>query len=137
MYAGTPGVKMVVRGAAGEAWKVMEGEPRPGSPLSIVNDVAMNGGEDRAVTSAESASAGSKRPRSQSPTDGPNVKHARVSLCLAPPVNATAQEILSKHENDRVPGAGDVFLTDGWRDRWCRCSSVRVSLMSFVYIGSC
>lgn len=50
--------------------------------------------------------------------------------CLAPPINAKAQRILNRiastvdHANDQIYGQGDIFLTDGWRQRWCRCPQV-------------
>ncbi len=99
---------------------------------------------------------GEKRGRSPSPQeDGPQTKRARASpsaehsnpslkeestasqsqhKCLAPPLNEAAQRILSvKHSSDANPdleGAGDVFLTEGFRERWCRCPTVSTSANS-------
>jgi len=55
--------------------------------------------------------------------------------CLAPPISHSAQRILnqlaaqSKEEHGATPemdiiSDGDIFLTEGWRERWCKCSKV-------------
>ena len=59
-----------------------------------------------------------------------------IMPCLAPPINSAAQQVLSRL-HDRVSlgpvpgeaasglfGEGDIFLTEGWRERWCRCPKV-------------
>lgn len=66
--------------------------------------------------------------------------------CLAPPVNLDAQRVLDdlekldiKSEQDLKPGRsrralGDVFLSDGWRERWCRCETCDPPLLSHPYL---
>jgi E3 ubiquitin-protein ligase UBR7 len=51
-------------------------------------------------------------------------------VCLAPPANPVAEKIFQ----DASLGAGDVFLTEGWRERWCRCDSCIPSLESRPYL---
>ncbi|EIW75928.1 hypothetical protein CONPUDRAFT_146999 [Coniophora puteana RWD-64-598 SS2] len=113
-------------------------------------------------TSEAASPPDAKRARLSSPDhdgpdrepDGPDVK-----VCLAPSPNMLAQEIL-----DRVPplaevksaeakderrqpqqpppprgsthplSAGDVFLTEGWRERWCRCPECLSSLSAHPYL---
>lgn len=66
--------------------------------------------------------------------------------CLAPPINLEAQQVLDdlekldiKNEDGQKPGPGrtrramgDVFLSEGWRDRWCRCETVRTLLCILI-----
>lgn len=89
---------------------------------------------------SSTANAGTKRPRSPSRSSDPHAPESkrargdepsaaaaagpsRPVLCLAPPVNPIAEKIY-QNMNDTSLAAGDVFLTDGWRERWCRCDSV-------------
>lgn len=124
--AGTPGAMMVIRDDPGASWKVL-GDT---SALQCDNPVDASDG-------TASTSAGTKRPHSPSDTDAPKAKRTRASPepanslgpCLAPPLNTTAHKIFtSRAANDLSFGAGDVFLTEGWRDRWCRCHSVGLIL---------
>lgn len=51
------------------------------------------------------------------------------SSCLAPPIQPKAQhvlELISSEPPNYDLGAGDLFLTDSWRSRWCRCDTVSV-----------
>lgn len=118
-YAGTPGVLMVVRDAEDKPWMVIDGE------VSVV-DVT---GEEIDVAGDEPDSE-SRRKRSRSPNgDEPDAKRAKVdgSACLAPPVNPAAQDVFKRlTQEDRQLGSGDLFFTEGFRERWCRCPSVRV-----------
>lgn len=46
--------------------------------------------------------------------------------CLAPNPSQEIRSLLERVEQgDYELSAGDVFLTDDFRDRWCKCSSVR------------
>ncbi|EIN04624.1 hypothetical protein PUNSTDRAFT_128198 [Punctularia strigosozonata HHB-11173 SS5] len=74
------------------------------------------------------------------------------STCLAPPPNPAAQRIFERlrpgatghtdssttaaqePEPDASLGTGDVFLTEGWRERWCRCASCLPSLAAHPYL---
>ena len=148
--AGTPGVLMVVRSSADEPWCVIgrseSGENAP--PVDVVAEEAKteNGASDSAAT-------GEKRGRSASVAEGPDAKRVRVSpegdekgvaLCLAPRANSQVQHLLdrldaSKSQDTTLDGdktspvylgAGDVFFTEGWRNRWCSCMRVGIC---FVY----
>lgn len=123
-YAGTKGVIMVVRDGERDAWQRLEGETPEasqgsagGSPLDVVDPQA----------------GVIKRPRScsSSQDDGPEAKRPRTSAsspCLAPAVNPIAQAIFENRasgaEDSSPNGAGDIFLTEGFRERWCRCERV-------------
>jgi E3 ubiquitin-protein ligase UBR7 len=114
-YAGTPGVMIVFREEENQPWKVLDGEE---SVVVIMDEKA-------------DAETGSKR--SRSPTrDEPDAKRTRVhselgAVCLAPRLNLAAQTVFnSLEQNDQRFGTGDLFLTDGFRARWCRCPSVSI-----------
>lgn len=129
-WAGTDGTMMVVRDNPSDPWKVLthscETEDSKVADLDVVDD--------------GSASSGGKRPRAYSPTSAPDPKRLRSSpspssSCLAPPPNPIAQKIFSLRDSpvyDMSLGAGDVFLTDGWRERWCRCNSVRLRSLMMI-----
>ncbi|KIJ42428.1 hypothetical protein M422DRAFT_48265 [Sphaerobolus stellatus SS14] len=54
---------------------------------------------------------------------------ATSKTCLAPPLNLKVQKIfdtLASKDTDsekqpEIIGEGEIFLTDGWHERWCRC----------------
>ena len=49
-----------------------------------------------------------------------------ASHCLAPKPSEGIQPLFQRVEKgDYELFAGDLFLTDDFRDRWCKCSSVR------------
>lgn len=130
-YAGTPGVLMVTRDEP-DGWKV------------IGEDGACEEQEVDIDTKPEaSTNAGVKRARSLSPSkptfEKPDAKRLRASPssnsaprpCLAPSRNPIAPQIYASLTNgDASLGAGDIFLTDGWRNRWCQCNSVRAFLLT-------
>lgn len=134
-YAGTPGVMMVVRDDPSANWK-------------IIGDTSASQGNNPVDPSdvAVATNAGTKRPRSPSTTtdnNSPETKRARASSgpaassapCLAPPPNMTSDKIFtSRAANDVSLGSGDIFLTEGWRDRWCHCDSCRPSLQSRPFL---
>lgn len=146
--AGTSGALMVVRSSETEPWRVV-GLPEPGAADSAVVDVVTVDAqaEDAGASTSSSASvAGEKRERSASVGEGPEAKRVRVSpegspenkggglSCSAPqadPRVTTLLEKLDSMDSDKTEeaslaylGAGDVFLTEGWRDRWCSCTQV-------------
>lgn len=142
---------MVVRSTPQDPWRVIGQAENEESRVNVEVEVEVEAKGEPATTST-----GEKRGRSPSPLeDGPQIKRARASpsaevngeqtdaslkeeestaaqsKCLAPPLNEAAQRVLSlKLSSDATPdleGAGDVFLTEGFRDRWCRCPTVSTS----------
>lgn len=114
-WAGTPGIMMVVRDSPEQPWRRLVGE----SEKIIDEDMA-------AIDDAPGI--GTKRPLSRGSDSCPQPKRARGStseVCLAPPANSIAQGMLASlsAEKSSSLGTGDLFLMDGFRDRWCRCSS--------------
>ncbi|TDL20271.1 hypothetical protein BD410DRAFT_791045 [Rickenella mellea] len=121
-WAGTKGALMVTRNKDHRPWKILDGETEFAEDLDVT--------------------VGSKRQGSSAEADGlPQAKKARVesfdssisgySVCLAPPIQPQAQEILSLVQSsppNYTLGAGDVFFTEGWRERWCRCSSCQTAM---------
>ncbi len=134
--AGTHDALMVVRSSRSEAepWTII-GKDAANETAPVDADTAdVKENEDTQVPAA-----GEKRERSGSVVEEPQAKRARVSEaspCLTPPQDQgvkklldfldapSTDEVVKGEDTDRCYGAGDVFLTDGWRDRWCRCNNV-------------
>lgn len=135
--AGTPGVLMVVRDASEQPWRVI------GKEENIQDSVTVDVAEEAKPPEAD---VGGKRARSPEDTEIPTAKRPRVSTdpprfppCLAPSENPIAQKVVSSTSEQTTNGdadqsattsepssvGGDVFLTEGWRERWCQCQSVR------------
>jgi len=125
-WAGTPGILMVTRDDASGPWKRIGGN-NDDQPINVVLEV----------------DAGTKRPLSPS-AETPEAKRARASdlgagpsntpRCLAPPPNPTAQKILAERVSSGALGTGDIFLTEGFQTRWCRCDSCLPSLQANPYL---
>ncbi|KAG6890333.1 hypothetical protein C0992_002316 [Termitomyces sp. T32_za158] len=125
-WAGTPGITMVVRDTPAEPWRRLLDKPPPTEdpdPISITN-----------TNTADEPTVGSKRPLSPSNADCSDAKRLRGSFqvpipsntyCLAPDSNIMAQKIYQQLDAPKTAslGTGDLFLSGGFRDRWCRCSS--------------
>jgi E3 ubiquitin-protein ligase UBR7 len=140
-YAGTQGVIMVVRDSEDSPWRKLGG-----NPLCVDAPTTM---EDDLLDIDDSlAGPGQKRSRSHSfHSEAPERKKQHIlpessSPCLAPAPNLIAQAIFqgSQQPSDTkvALGEGDVFLTDGWRGRWCRCSRVSfpyARFLTFPFIG--
>ncbi|KAM5537097.1 hypothetical protein V8D89_009243 [Ganoderma adspersum] len=150
--AGTPGALMVVRSSEGEPWRVIGVEETDSARVDIEGKGAGVKGKDEEIPST-----GVKRERESSVGVEPSAKRARVSPdaqsapCLAPPRdrrvnallfaldNSSNQDSAQKEEEsleqpEKFLGAGDVFLTEGWRDRWCRCKNCFPSLEARPYL---
>jgi len=114
---------LVVRDNPGSPWRRVSGPPEAKEVLQI---------DDSQAPSI----SGIKRPLSPSALDGPETKRAKGSsptphlatpLCLAPPQHPLATTIMSnlnRSDPEASLGAGDIFLSLGFRDRWCHCNSV-------------
>ncbi|TFK24108.1 hypothetical protein FA15DRAFT_619833 [Coprinopsis marcescibilis] len=131
-YAGTPGAMIVGRDALGSEWR------RIGDLIGKDDDVAI---EDDDTPNA----AGSKRRLVPSSDDehAPEPKRTRtasdptlneVAPCLAPRPNPLASKVLGRDPSAGNLGTGDVFLTDGFRERWCHCEDCRTSLENHRYL---
>ncbi|KAJ7621250.1 hypothetical protein FB45DRAFT_928779 [Roridomyces roridus] len=127
-FVGTPGAITVVR-------------VDPSSPWTRLGDVPSveDGSVNIADADASTASAGEKRAASPA-NDEPAAKRARTEsvsrACLAPPPLPLVQAAYTGTEldGDTALCTGDVFLTDNFRDRWCRCDSCLPSLEAHPYL---
>jgi len=128
-YAGTFGCLMVVRDEPTTPWKII-----PAAHSDQMVDVA----------EPSTSSSGNKRPLSPTATSDSTVaKKARLSpsptdpsvRCLAPgPISAVQKYLTSTTDPSLSLGAGDIFLTEGFRDRWCRCSECLPELEKYSYL---
>ncbi|KAF8600969.1 hypothetical protein BDV93DRAFT_400053, partial [Ceratobasidium sp. AG-I] len=141
-YAGTPGVRMVVPAPSGEGFVVI------GDDIKEEVEVDVGGGGDEMLGAVgtkrraedDDVNPPTKRPRaSPNPGDDSSKPSASTSAstCLAPPINEAAQNVfnaLKASTSDSKLGHGDIFLSAGWRDRWCHCSSCYAPLSSRTYL---
>ncbi|KAJ7705439.1 hypothetical protein B0H17DRAFT_973989 [Mycena rosella] len=130
--AGTPGAITVIRADVAAPWTRLGDEPPKEEDAPVV------------VTDADTVdpeSTGAKRALPP-PTaaDEPALKRTRTSSassastsaakpCLAPPPAPLAQAAYaetSAWDADAALCTGDVFLTEDFRARWCRCDDVRL-----------
>lgn len=133
-YAGTKGAIMVVRVGEGGPWTRLDGDP-PGQNHGCSDETPLDVADPNAVPIKRSRSP------SVAQDDEPEPKRARISAsspCLAPAVNPVAQAILAKQasgsEKLAYNGTGDIFLTEDFRQRWCRCESCLPSLQAHPYL---
>ncbi|GJJ13276.1 hypothetical protein Clacol_007527 [Clathrus columnatus] len=117
VYSDDPGCKkelsLSIAGDIDPRWKVLNG--RDAEEIVIVEG----------DTEAEDC-----RPTKRRRTEEDITNYA-TSICIAPLMNPIAQLILTGSEktgkklevdsNQTLLGHGDIFLTEGWRDRWCKC----------------
>ncbi|KAJ7088647.1 hypothetical protein C8R44DRAFT_861607 [Mycena epipterygia] len=131
---GTPGAIAVVRADAVAPWTRLGEEPaREDAPVAIAD----------ADAEEPSSSTGAKRALSPH-ADEPAAKRARTASaspasarpCLAPPPEPLAQTayVQAELDWDAALCTGDVFLTDNFRERWCRCDSCLPSLEAHPYL---
>jgi len=123
---------MVVRDDLASPWKRLD---QPG----VADD------SNHVDTSPGSSAIGIKRALSPSGSEVPNAKRTRgvsqaltrrSSLCLAPQPNFVAQSIVANRETsaETLLGTGDIFLTENFRERWCRCASCLPLLEANPYL---
>lgn len=134
---------LVEEGGIDPRWKVLNGEndstqvvtsekldrkrERDNGELDVVGDEERIPKKPR--TENDSVIIGSSEESLVSPTEG-------CAPCFAPPINATAQHVLNRLLDPASQGSatgetafglvgeGDIFLTEGWREKWCRCPKV-------------
>ena len=137
-WAGQEGFMMVIRNRGAEKWRILDGIDGQATVEVAASDVSTTNG----------VTAGQKRPRQETdddaliepPTKKPHIEPSSTNTatsCKIPTPNPVALTIFA--ELDRVASTGtalpdgdppaiestgDVFLTQDWRERWCKCSSV-------------
>lgn len=112
---------------------------RPLSPSIASTSSTLHAPPKRARGDPEHTSLSTVLPGAES--SGPSVSHV-VRVCHAPQLNPEAQRaIASSSKGPFLPAPespkrtlvdgdsdADIFLSDGWRERWCRCNEVRIFL---------
>ncbi|KAG9026356.1 hypothetical protein FRB95_008920 [Tulasnella sp. JGI-2019a] len=130
-------------------WEVL------GEDFTVMEDPTATAG---ATATTSDASSQKKRSASSATqlTEEPPTKKFRLengapstkSSCRAPPMNELAQRVFTQldwrekgdddalevTEPDAVEGEGDIFLSEGWRERWCRCDQCLPVLQAFPYL---
>ncbi|KAJ6551345.1 hypothetical protein B0H19DRAFT_995879 [Mycena capillaripes] len=131
---GTPGALTVVRADVASPWTRL-GDEAAGEDVPVV------------IADADAASIGVKRPSSPPVEGEPAAKRARTEsssestsakpkACLAPPAEPLVQGAFASAELDWDVAlcTGDVFLTENFRARWCRCDDCLPSLEAHPYL---
>ena len=137
-WAGQKEFMMVIRDRGAQSWRILDGVKERATAEVAASDESTDG-----------VMAGQKRPRQGTDDDAsivpPTKKlHIEVSSgntatsCKIPSPNPIAITIFAELDkiasastalpDGRLPAIeskGDVFLTHGWRERWCNCSNVR------------
>ena len=124
-WAGSYGLMMVVRDSVTDSWRILNGDSTDSTKLiQVENGYA-------------STSSGAKRPLSPSALE-PDAKRAKslsnTSLSQSKPCLAPSQDFITRKIFDDLGlldsssslGAGDVFCTFNFRERWCHCDSVGI-----------
>ena len=141
-WAGQEEFMMVIRNRGAEGWRILNGIEGQATVEVAASDVST-------ATATTGVAAGQKRSREETdddatiepPTKKPHIESSSTNTatgCKIPPPNPIALAIFA--ELDRIalstglahPGGepvaiestGDMFLTQGWRERWCKCSNV-------------
>ena len=162
-WAGTTGIMMVVgkkgnevstlveEGGVDPRWKVLNGkDDMTEVAVGIENEELKREREDDTLDAGGNEERAAKKPRTETPSSiiAPSAILAipqtePCAPCLAPPVNFTAQRVLNcllnpnpttEEKDEGLIGEGDIFLTEGWRERWCRCPKVSFSLISLIFL---
>jgi E3 ubiquitin-protein ligase UBR7 len=128
---------MVVRDTEDSPWRKLGNNSLCADAPTITEDELLD--IDDSLTAP-----GQKRSRSHSfRLEEPERKKLHISPessspCLAPAPNLIAQAMfqdLQQSSDTRLSlTEGDVFLTEGWRKRWCRCSHCFPSLSDRPYL---
>jgi len=120
-YAGTSDALAVVRNSGEDPWTVV-GKT---SDVDAEVEIDVEAGVKRSRAASEEGEPASKRMR-LGEDDANDGTSSSVPCCLAPKPSEEIRSLLQRVEKgDYELFAGDLFLTDDFRDRWCKCSSVR------------
>ena len=123
-WAGTPGIIMVIRDSPAHSWRRLEerlDDPEEDDIKIDDSESPVRSGVKRRPTPITDIPI-AKRPR-----NSPDAGSSALTTCLAPPQNSHAQRILSdlpSADGSISLGTGDIFLTEGFQERWCHCGSV-------------
>ena len=121
-YAGTSDALAVVRKSGEEPWTVIG----MASDADADAEIDVEAGEKRSRATSEDGEPASKRVRLDGDNAHDGASSSSVSPCLAPKQSEEIQSLLRRvEEEDYEHFAGDLFLTDDFRERWCKCSLVR------------
>ncbi|KAG1883869.1 hypothetical protein F4604DRAFT_1736937 [Suillus subluteus] len=121
-YAGTQGTIMVVRDTEDSPWRKLGNNP-------LCADAPTTAEDDLLDIDDSLAASGQKRSRSHSfHSEEPERKKQHISQ--------SHPRLSSQQPSDIKVSLteGDVFLTEGWRERWCRCSRCFPSLSDRPYL---
>lgn len=119
-YAGTPDALIVISKSCEDPWVVVGGA----SDADVDVEIDVEAGVKRSRADLEDEPA-SKRMKLDE-DDANDGSSSSVSRCLAPKPREDIQSLLRRvEEGDYELFAGDLFLTDDFRERWCKCPSVR------------
>lgn len=120
-YAGTSNALAVIRKSSEDAWTAIGGTL--GMDAGV--DIEVETGAKRSRSASEDGEPVSKRMKLDEANAG-NGTGTQASPCLAPnPTQEVLSLLQSVEKGDYELFAGDLFLTDDFRERWCKCSSVR------------
>ena len=139
-WAGQKGFIMVIRDRGVKSWRILDGIEGEAATFEVAaSDVSTDG-----------VVAGQKRPRQETGDDAsvePPTKKLRITSssqntatsCEIPVPNpialivfaeldriASTGSALPDGELPAIESTGDMFLTQGWREKWCKCSNVRL-----------
>ncbi|KAF9788430.1 hypothetical protein BJ322DRAFT_1106424 [Thelephora terrestris] len=129
-YAGTPDALVVIRRSSEGVWTVLGGA----SDLDADFHIDVEAGAKRSRNVSEDGEPALKRVRLHG-GDEQSGTSASALPCLAPSPSQEVQSLLQQVEKgDYEFFAGDLFLTDDFRDRWCKCTSCSESLSAHPYL---
>ncbi|KAI5122857.1 hypothetical protein M0805_003150 [Coniferiporia weirii] len=124
-WVGTKGAITVIRDATDAPWTVFDGA----SEDEVFRNADGAAGNKRTFEAAGDMSeeSNTKRPRTESKVGDGTPETAKIEcICLAPTRSEKAERILEAIYLEPANfeyGTGDVFLTEGWRMRWCHCEN--------------
>lgn len=157
--AGTPGALVVVRDNLDAPWRVVdadvnqaeatldvmdapEDDPLSGDVRRLESEQTI--GTKRALSPDGLADIPPKRARGDTSLSTASVEDSTIpvkTVCVAPSPIPNIQAIYDGLDKTNeistftstLESAGDVFLTEGWRERWCQCSSVCPSEFRLIH----